>query len=69
MDARNDGKSSLRLARYVEVSLELERTKQELERTKSELYNVKRERDAIQKELAHMKYLKSWDDYPERMGK
>lgn len=69
MEARHNGKSSRKVMRIAELSLELERTRQELERTKSELYKVKRERDAIQKELAHMKYLKSWDDFPERMGK
>ena len=37
--------------------------------TKCPIYRMAEKLEATQKELAHMKYLKSWDDYPERMGK
>lgn len=55
MEARHDGKSSHKVMRIVELSLELERTRQELERTKSELYKVKRDAEPVR----HAKWVQS----------
>lgn len=36
---------------------------------KCPVYRMAEKLDATEKELAHMRYLKSWDDFPERMGR
>lgn len=57
MEARGDGKSSLKLERIAELSLELERTRQELERTKCELNKVKRDAEVVR----HGRWIKASD--------
>jgi hypothetical protein len=46
-EPRHDGKSSLKMARIIELCLELEATKQKLERTRAELRQAKRDAEPV----------------------